>query len=177
MTNYLLLSGSPRVGNTDYVLKRVYDGINSKNKELVFLRMKNIKHCLGCLSCDKHKRKCVTEDDMSSLCKRLEWADVIIIGTPNYYDNVSGLLKDFIDRTNSYDGYLKGKKIVEIVVGGNSEVESKRVTNGALKYFAEAHNMKVVSSYCFSAFGINELKNDKKAIVKINAIVKKVNSL
>lgn len=179
MLNFLLISGSPRIGNCEYILKKVYDGIKSKNKELVLLRNKNIKHCLGCLTCSKNKKTCVTKDDMQELYKKIEWADVIVIATPNYYDNVSGLLKDFIDRTNPYyetDG-LKGKKVVEIIVGGGSEVHSKRVAKESLKHFTRAHNLDVAEIYCFSALGPVDVKNDKKYILKIKEIISKVNSL
>jgi multimeric flavodoxin WrbA len=179
MTKFLLISGSPRVGNCEYILKKVYAGIKSNDKGLVLLRQKKIKHCLGCLACDKNKKKCVTKDDMREMFKKLEWADVIVIATPNYYDNVSGLLKDFIDRTNPYyeTDTLKGKKIVDIVIGGGSLKNSKKVSMGAIKSFADCHKLSVVCSYHFCGLGPTEVRKDKKSALKINSIIKKVNSL
>jgi len=44
---------------------------------------------------------CAIKDDMADLLLKLENADGIIIGTPVYYCNVSGLLKNFMDRCNT----------------------------------------------------------------------------
>ena len=111
MTKALLISGSPRKGNTDFVLSKIYENI-SDDKELIFLREKQIKHCIGCLNCH-NKPECVINDDMSEIRKKMLDSDVLIIGTPNYFDNISGLLKDFVDRTHPFykAGLLKGKKL------------------------------------------------------------------
>ena len=50
MAKILLISGSQRKGNTDFALSTILNKIEGE-KELIFLRDKNIKHCLGCLSC------------------------------------------------------------------------------------------------------------------------------
>ena len=56
-------------------------------------------------------------------------ADLIVIGTPNYFDNVPGLMKDFIDRTVPFyeTDKLKGKKLITIVTGGEKIANSKKV--------------------------------------------------
>ena len=144
-------------------------------KELVLLREKNIRHCLGCLSCGKTK-KCVIPDDMQEIYAKIENADVIVIGTPNYYDNVSGLLKDFIDRTNPFyeTGKLKGKKMIAIVVGGGEIKTTEFVTKKILKNFAEAHEMTLVSSNCFEALAANEVETNRNLQVQINEIIEKI---
>lgn len=179
MTKFLLISGSPREGNTDYILKKIFSGIKSKDKELIILRNKKIEHCCGCLSCDDNKMKCVIKDDMKDIFKELRWADVLIIGTPNYYDNVSGLLKDFIDRTNPYfeTEFFKGKKLIDIVVGGGKVTNSKKVSMQAIKSFADSHKLTMISSYQFSGIDLNAIENDKIALTKIDTIIKKVNAL
>ncbi|MCX6789437.1 MAG: flavodoxin family protein [Candidatus Gribaldobacteria bacterium] len=123
MAKFLLVSGSPRSGNTELILKKIFEAL-PKEKELILLRQKNINHCKGCLSCDKLK-KCVQRDDMQAIYPKMQAADVLIIGSPNYFDNVSGLMKDFIDRTNPFykTDKLKNKKAFFVVVGGG-EVEN-----------------------------------------------------
>jgi len=175
MPKVLLISGSPRVGNTDFVLRRIYDSLKLKDKQIIFLKDKNINHCLGCLACDK-TNKCVINDDMAGISQELNKSDIIIIGTPNYFDNVSGLLKDFIDRTNPfYDTEsLKGKKIINIVVGGQKIFHSKRVVDGALAYFISAHKMKLVDSYCFQALMSDDLKKSSTVGKTISLIVDRI---
>ncbi|MFA5080030.1 MAG: flavodoxin family protein [Candidatus Paceibacterota bacterium] len=174
MNNFLLISGSPRKGNTEFILNKIFDSIQGE-KELILLREKNIKHCTGCLSCLK-LNKCVLMDDMTDIYDKIVKADFIIIGTPNYYDNVTGLLKDFIDRTNPFYEIdkLKNKKIIAIVTGGGSIKNSKEFTGQTLKSFADAHNMKLIASYYFQALKNNEVECNDVALKQIEKIIRKL---
>lgn len=172
MKKFLLISGSPRKGNTEFILNKIFDSINGE-KELILLREKSIKHCVGCLSCDKTK-KCAIPDDMQEIYGKIENADVIIIGTPNYYDNVTGLFKDFIDRTNPFyeTGKLKNKKMIAIVVGGGEIKNSGMVVNQAVKNFADAHEFDLVASYCFQALKNGEVESNPESRAQIDKIIK-----
>jgi multimeric flavodoxin WrbA len=67
--------------------------------EQIFLREKKIGHCLGCLSCwIKTPGRCIQKDDMEELIRIYLASDVAVIATPVYVDNVTGLMKDFLDR-------------------------------------------------------------------------------
>lgn len=67
--------------------------------ENVFLVEKRIKHCLGCLSCwIKTPGKCIQKDDMQELLDAYMASDIAVFATPIYVDNVTGLMKDFMDR-------------------------------------------------------------------------------
>ena len=103
-------------------------------------------------------------------------ADVIVVGTPNYFDNVPGLLKDFIDRTNPFYGtdMLKGKKLVTFVVGGGKVVNSKRVSDQALTYFADSHKLYHAGSFCFSALGSADVLDDESLDDIVSDIVRLV---
>lgn len=176
MAKFLLISGSPRPGNTEFVLKKVFAGLKAE-KELILLRQLNINRCKGCLSCDKLK-KCVQQDDMQAIYPKTQSADVLIIGSPNYFDNVPGLMKDFIDRTNPFyeTDKLKNKKVFFIVVGGGKVKNSQRVIE-ALKYFADAHQLKVSGIWCFKALHLNDIANSPSAPKQIKEIIKKIKSL
>jgi len=175
MKKFLIISGSPRKGNTEFILNRIYKSIKGR-KELILLRNKNIKHCAGCLYCDKHK-KCAVKDDMQEIYKKMTEADVFIIGTPNYFDNVSGLLKNFIDRTNIFyeTDKLKGKKLMTIVVGAGEIKNSKRIGKQALKYFSNAHGLDFIEAYYFEGLNQQDIENNPEAIKKINRIIKVLN--
>ena len=56
-----------------------------------------MSHCTGCNYCYRTGHCCM-EDDAELLSKRIEEADGIVLGSPTYTSNVSGLMKDFIDR-------------------------------------------------------------------------------
>jgi len=92
----LLISGSPRQGNTEYILKHLFDKIECE-KELILLRNQNIEHCKGCLNCHK-TYKCNIKDDMKDIIEKMIESDLIIFGVPCYFDNVTSIFKTFIDR-------------------------------------------------------------------------------
>ncbi|MFA6047905.1 MAG: flavodoxin family protein [Parcubacteria group bacterium] len=173
----LIISGSPRKGNTEFILSKIYKSLRG-NKELILLRNKNIKHCSGCLYCDGHK-KCAIQDDMQEIYRKLLKADLIILGTPNYFDNVPGIMKDFVDRTNPFyeTDKLKGKKVISIVVGGGKVNNSKRVGEQALKYFINGHQMKSVGKYYFQALYPKDIENNPEAISEAGKIIKKINTI
>ena len=96
------ISGSMRVdGNTsdlvNVILKRCDEaGIKT---EFVSLAGKKINPCLGCEKC-KEKKWCVIEnDDWDKVIQKVLDCDVLVIGSPTYYYDVCGHLKNFIDRT------------------------------------------------------------------------------
>jgi multimeric flavodoxin WrbA len=67
--------------------------------ENIFLVKKDIKHCLGCVACwIKTPGKCVQMDDMGELIEKFMGSDVSILATPIYVDNMTGIMKNFMDR-------------------------------------------------------------------------------
>jgi multimeric flavodoxin WrbA len=96
-------NGSPRggKGNTHWMTEPFLEGARETGAqtEVVFLAQKNIRHCLGCFSCwTKTPGKCVIEDDMRELLPKITGSDIIVLATPLYVDNVTGLMKNFLDR-------------------------------------------------------------------------------
>jgi multimeric flavodoxin WrbA len=100
------ICGSARKnGNTAALLQEVLDAAALKS-ELVFLSDLTIGFCRGCLSCVKNKGVCVRKDDMQGLLQKMVDAQALVLGSPNYYYTVSGLMKNMIDRSiaSSYLG-------------------------------------------------------------------------
>lgn len=120
----LAICGSPRKGNTEYMLNELLKGAEDAGAEteLILLRQLKIKHCGGCKGCES-TGKCHLTDDMQAIYPKLLNADVLVLGSPNYFDNMSGLLKDFIDRTVPLyyaDERLKGKPAILVGAGGST---------------------------------------------------------
>ena len=46
-----------------------------------------------------NSKLCIYDDDMTGLYQVIQWADAIVIGSPVYFGTISGLLKNFMDRT------------------------------------------------------------------------------
>ncbi len=95
MAKVVLISGSNRNGNTEYILKQITASL--EDSEILFLRKKKIEYCKGCLACHQ-LHQCMIDDEMEQIIEKLTKADFILFGVPNYFDNVSGLFKNFIDR-------------------------------------------------------------------------------
>ena len=76
MSTALFISGSPRAGNTEYVLKQVARNIKGK-ANLILLREKNIGHCIGCMSCHDHSY-CVIDDDMNGILEQIKNSELYL---------------------------------------------------------------------------------------------------
>lgn len=56
--------------------------------ELISLRGKEIKPCLGCYSCVKQRRCAQDDDDFAEILAKMEAADGIVLGSPVYLSSV-----------------------------------------------------------------------------------------
>jgi multimeric flavodoxin WrbA len=67
--------------------------------EWLFLGQHEINPCLGCRACfNRGESKCPMIDDLPAVKARMLAADALIIATPVYVNDVSGLVKNWIDR-------------------------------------------------------------------------------
>lgn len=117
----LLVNGSAREnGNTDAILAAYLEGIGETNAEAheIKLRERVINECIGCLRC-RDEQKCNFQDGMTELRDMLLKSDIVVLASPVYWCEITGLLKTFIDRlyffhqrVNSH--LLSGKKAVII---------------------------------------------------------------
>jgi len=102
--NVLAFNGSPRGkrSNTDRILQPFLEGARDAGAETetIYLKDLNIKPCLGCFTCwTKTPGVCAQKDDMSLLLEKMRHADIVVYATPLYIFTVSGLMKNFMDRT------------------------------------------------------------------------------
>ncbi len=97
----VIINGSPRNnGATAKILKCFAEKLSSMNEaetEYINISELDIRPCIGCMSCYKNG-KCCIDDDGDRISQKIGEADGLIIGTPTYASNVSGQLKQLIDR-------------------------------------------------------------------------------
>lgn len=98
-----IFNGSPRGknSNTHWMVSAFMEGARDAgaNVSNVFLVKKKIRHCRGCFACwTKTPGECIQKDDMPALLEDFIQADVVVFATPVYVDNVTGLMKTFMDR-------------------------------------------------------------------------------
>ncbi len=174
----ILISGSPRKGNTEYILKEVQKSLDHQS-EIILLREKKVDYCKGCLSCNTTHKCIITNDDMQEICDRIKSASILVIGAPNYFDNVSGLTKSFIDRLHPFfkDRTLEGKKLIQFMVGGGKTEGTQLNLNAAMHGLTKYLYLDLVGSYSFKALDPDDIKNDESAKGTINKIVDKINAI
>ncbi len=166
MSKVILISGSNRIGNTYYILNRLNKHI--ENSELILLKDKDIEYCKGCLACH-HINRCVIKDDINYIIDQLIKSQLIIFGIPNYFDNVSGLFKNFMDRLHPLykSKQLKDKKVIFIFVGGGEENGTKRELHQAIKGFSKYLSLDIKNEFSFKALNIDEIKKQEEKIEEI----------
>lgn len=97
------VNGSPRKrkGNTERILKPFLEGARAAGADidLVYLKEKEIKSCLGCNACWlKTPGRCIQQDDMPELLDLMRQCEVAVLASPIYVGGVTGLMKTFLDR-------------------------------------------------------------------------------
>jgi len=102
----LALNSSPRSDKESYtamMLNLLVEGMREAGAdvEVVNLRKKKIKYCIGCFTCwTKTPGKCVHKDDMSNeLFPKWLACDMAIYATPLYYHTINAAMSTFMERT------------------------------------------------------------------------------
>lgn len=84
------------------------------------------------------------DGDFNRVWEQLKGADVIVIGTPVYWSNMSGYLKTFIDHVDVNDD-LKGADLYLIVQGSDSDqTRAINATYGTLDRVARRFGLNLV---------------------------------
>ena len=98
---------------------------NEVEVEILSLYDFNLEDCLGCEKCIL-QGDCVRSDDMELLLEKMEAADGIILSSPVYLQQVSGKLKNFIDRTCEWyhRPVLYGKPVICVATTKGSGLKS-----------------------------------------------------
>ena len=104
--NVLAICGAAnKTRNTATMLRSAFDGAMSApdaKGEMVNLYDLNFKGCTGCHSCmlldEKKLGRCALRDDLSPVLEKAIDADVLLIGSPIYYSDVTGEVRSFLER-------------------------------------------------------------------------------
>lgn len=177
MSKILLISGSPRKGNTEYILSEVKKILNKAGyqPELILLRKKKIKECTGCSLCQEGKPCPISDDEMLKLNKKLLNSNYIIVGTPTYFDMVSGLLKKWMDRTNPLypKNQLEGKhgSIIAVGVAGRQSI-GKAAEN--VKHFFKIYKINIDQTMLFEGEYPDDVKDNSLYKKKIKEFSDKI---
>ena len=101
----LFVNGSPRKNwNTTKLLEKAMEGADDAglDAEIVNIYDKPFKGCVSCFACKIKNSKCnglcAFRDDMRPLLEKAYDADVIVIGSPVYFNNATAGTRAFLER-------------------------------------------------------------------------------
>jgi multimeric flavodoxin WrbA len=152
----LAIMGSPKGKGSGYkIVKMIEDRMIAKGDvefEYLFLKDANLKPCTGCYVCmTKGEDKCPLKDDRAAIEQKLLAVDGVILSSPVYVDNVSWLMKTFIDRfayTNHRPCFPRQKvlTIANTGVGGQKETLSAlKKALGGQRISGNAHELAIAT--------------------------------
>jgi len=155
-------------------------GTTRQDYTLIHLKDLEIKPCSACRGCHE-TFKCIVKDDMQNLYLQMLEADYIVLESPTYFDNVSGIMKNFMGHCLLFylSNELKNKKVVLVTVGGYSKGEKLKGNQNidqptkinsiekclhALEYFCAHLGLKVIGS----AYAIrNNPQEKEKELIRL----------
>lgn len=145
----LAINGSHRPGKgTAALLQAVLDAAKEEGAEVELLELSelNINFCVGCNAC-MGKPHCPIDDDMRDVVAKMLKADGIVLGSPDYFSNVSSRMKAFMERTRPLHmvaNALKGKIGGAVVTAGLPDCGAEK-TLAELNHFFAIQEVTVVN--------------------------------
>jgi len=170
-------------GNNFLIAKEFYNEFKNYNADVQILRVQdpNLEELAKQFTIAGQFKNEMLEIDEAKAEKLLD-SDIIIIGSPTYYGNVSGAMKAFMDSFSPYwvDAKFWGKKLFSYSTCANGEGGGDMCLN-AINIFGHHMGMvsvpvpaNIVSGQSFPAYGllhyVGEYSNMRPSGTTISAI-------
>jgi len=166
----LALIGTPRKrSNTDQLVDQILEGSNKANhtSKKLYLYDYEILPCVDCRVCKKGNFVCPLKDGMRKIYPKMEKADLIIFGTPNYWYGPTGKMKLLIDRMRPFVENRKLKDKKWAIVSPSAEgPHSCRLLVEMLRLSCDYLGMKFAGKVLATAYERGEIKKNQKALTK-----------
>lgn len=169
MKKILALSGgSKNHSKTNLIIKNWFEQYAKTTTEIeteiVSLAETTLKLCTGCRMCYR-TGACELSDDMSALLTKMDEASVIVFASPVYMNNVTGAMKNFIDRLSVHSHLMSYSGKLGFVLA-TSESSGHEYTKAYLSSIQTYLGIKNIGSFHFtSEMGkINEFTNQTAAV-------------
>ena len=124
MSKVCIITTSLRSGsNSDRLSEELIRGAKESGHdvEVISLKGKTIKFCIGCLACQK-TQQCVLKDDAVKIVEKVKNADTLVFVTPIYYYEMSGQMKTLLDRLNPlYSSDYRFRKVYMLSTAAEDE--------------------------------------------------------
>ena len=179
--------GSPaKEGNsavlTDVILSSAKE--NGHTAEKFYLYDLEIKNCLACeAAATYHKeRYCIHDDDMTTrIIPALRKADLIIIASPIYMGQITGITKTFLDRWYTFVlkdfkiRFLTGKRFITVVTSAAPDETFSNVTDYLNYWLSEFFKMtRFGQMHAGNLMGSGEVNKREDLLQKAAELGKKI---
>ena len=176
------ISGSMRKeGNTSLLVQKILEYVDAEGcseieTEFISLAGMSIAPCTGCEKCRETKWCVLPEDDWEGVVNKIIDCDLLVVGSPTYYFDVCGHLKNFIDRTYSvlHDRKLAGRHAVVVSVCAERGMEHTLKT---LEGFVNVHEMAYIGCVGGKGYAAGDVLEDNRAISKAKEVAGKITGL
>ena len=158
MSKVVIISTSLRAGSNSHALAEQFaEGAKTAGHEveLISLRGKEIKFCIGCFICQT-KGKCVFKDDVPAIMESVLNADVVCWATPIYYYEMAGQMKTLIDRMNAmYPKDYKFRDIYLLTTAAEDENYTPKRAESGLQGWIDCFEKASLKAHLFCG-GVND---------------------
>lgn len=122
MKKIACLLGSPRSGgNSETIARKIIETAEAMGASADIFALCNMdfKGCCACLACKKGLDECAVQDDLTGALDAIRDADILIVASPVYFGQITGVMKMAIDRMYSFVdvGYLTGGNRTRLAEG------------------------------------------------------------
>ena len=130
--------------------------------EFVSLAGKKIHPCLGCLKCMEKKWCVIENDDWGSIAQKVLDCEVLVIGSPTYYYDVTGQLRiSSTARTRStMTAGFPGKRDCRC----GQRLDGGGAGGGTIEEFLGAHEFASLGSVIGTGTNEGDIMKDAKAV-------------
>jgi len=157
------INGSGRAdGNTAVLVRAILEGAAEAGAEttLFQLAMMDFMGCDGWHGC-KEQHRCVIQDDMQRFYDVAPETDVLVFGSPIYFDHLAWKAKAFIDRLYCYLGPAlenyypnpEARVVVALTYGAGGEHSYDAVADWVRERFASYWKLQTAATFAIPFCG------------------------
>ena len=131
MKKIIIIDGGPRKNmNTAKLLQSFAEGVKSANCDIEVKTIRlydlDFKGCMSCMACKlkgKASNICRFKDALTPILEEIAQADGLVLGSPIYFGEVTGLMRAFLERLAfpwlSYNDYslTAPKRMLAVLAG------------------------------------------------------------
>lgn len=168
--NFLIINGSPRRKNTWQIIERTKQTLSSIDDKTTFTEIdliaEEIPPCIGCYNCfNKGEETCPHANIIQPIVAKMKESDGVIITSPVYALNVTGLIKNFIDHLAYFyhrPYFFEKKAMIIVTTAGSGHKKVGKYLDETLENWGYNQRFKLCFVYAQDKQGYLPLSTKEK---------------